>query len=156
MTYKNHRLQPSFQFRGSQNPHGQSHPPAVWGPARRDWGGKRPGTGGGPGPGAGKCGRQPHVFRDRPGKRPVRQCPSRRGPTDPGDPGLRCGPKILSPAGQHRGGIYRPGISFQRQADHPGRPGGSFLRQAPGPAHGAAISATPTTPRPTRTIWTCF
>ena len=63
--------------------------------------------------------------------------------------------RALRPAaGQHRGRLHRPGISLRRQADHPRRAGRPLLRQAARPADGRATSATPTTPRPTRTTWT--
>ena len=51
--------------------------------------------------------------------------------------------------------VHRARVPVRRQADHPRRAGGSLLRQAARPADGRATSATPTTPRPTRTTWTC-
>ena len=63
--------------------------------------------------------------------------------------------RAFSPAaGQHGRRLHRAGVPVRRQTDHPRRAGGPLLRQAAGPADGRATSATPTTPRPTRTTWT--
>ena len=98
--------------------------------------------------------RQRDVFRDRARQRALRRGPSRRRPADARGARLRGGADIPAAPGQHRGGLHRAGISLRRQADHPRRARGSFLRQAHGPADGLATSATPITPRPTRTTWT--
>ena len=99
--------------------------------------------------------RQRDVFRDRPGQRAVGQRASRRRPADLRGARLRGGAPVQAAAGQYRGRLHRPGIPVRRQADHPRRAGGPFLRQAARACRWAATSATPTTPRPTRTTWTC-
>ncbi len=101
-------------------------------------------------------GRQRHVLRDRPGLGFVGRRRLRPRPADRRGPRLRGGTRLRAAAGQHRGRLHRAGVPLRRQADRPRRPGGPLLRQADGRPDGGATSATPTTPRPTRTTWTCF
>jgi ethanolamine ammonia-lyase large subunit len=45
-------------------------------------------------------------------------------------------------AGEHGGGLHRPGIPLRRPADHPGGAGGPFLREVAGPALGVDVCYT--------------
>ncbi len=98
--------------------------------------------------------RQRHVLRDGPGLGAVGQRPSRHRPADLGGARLCGGARLRAAAGQHGRRLHRARIPLRRQGDHPRGAGGPLLRQADGRAAGRATSATPTTPRPTRTTWT--
>ena len=55
--------------------------------------------------------RQRNVFRDRTGQRALSQRAPRPGPADLRGPRLCRGAPFQTPAGQHRGGFYRAGVS---------------------------------------------
>ena len=92
--------------------------------------------------------------------RPARARPSRPMPitastSRPWRPApTRVARGLQAAAGQHRRRLHRARIPLRRQADHPRRAGRPFLRQAAWACRWASTSATPTTPRPTRTTWT--
>ena len=62
--------------------------------------------------------------------------------------------RFRSAAGQQRGRLYRPGISLRRQGDHSRRAREITFAASCSACRLASTFATPTTPKPTRTIWT--
>jgi ethanolamine ammonia-lyase large subunit len=79
---------------------------------------------------------QCHVFRDRPGKRALRQRPSRGRSADTRGARLCGRTPIQSAARQYGGRLHRSGIFVRRQTDHARGARGSFLRKIVGAADG--------------------
>ena len=98
---------------------------------------------------------QRDVFRDRAGQRSEFGHPPRRRSTDLRGAGLRRGAALPAAAGQYGGGFYRPRVPLPTASRLSARDSKTTARASCWACRWAWTCATPTTPRPTRTIWTC-
>jgi ethanolamine ammonia-lyase large subunit len=103
--------------------------------------------------GRGSVGNNVMYFETGQGRR-CRPTPTTAPTSSPWRPGPTAWRGVPALPGEHRGGLHRAGVPLRRQADHPRRAGRPLHAASCWASPWAATSATPTTPRPTRTTWT--